>query len=393
MAKENDSISTADESGSATATLEAPQDGYAQAAEAEDVKDVFERVFGEKSEDSEDGKGRQDSTPSRQRRRAEEEERESLSTLDDAELDDTGEGYQDDADGDTGETPQDDVETDETAGETEKPEDENADGFTLNPLLMQAAKRSGLDDSEIQEFVKTDPNLAVKTFTRLAQSFNNLSAQFAQLGQQHLSQTGESTLVPTGVKTPPPSGNGHDAQMDFLRELYGEERLREFSDRYDEQFVDTVLKPLVRPIEALHQQSQSNQRDQVVGHIRQFFNGLTDDFHGLYGKQGEQLSDEQRGNREKLAMLADQIRTGASLQRIDMTVPEALRQANQMFAMEHISALERKRLTKAVQKRSQQRTHKPSHSDRVNSKGASAPRSTQSAIEAYAKKAREIGFI
>lgn len=122
--------------------------------------------------------------------------------------------------------------------------------------------------------------------------------------------------------------------------------------------------------------------------IGDFFGNLPGEFSELYGA-GNQVSEAQMEARLSLARLADQQRRGAASVGLHLSVKEGLENANLQFASQHLSALERKKITAQVAKRSGQITQRPSQRSRPSASGG---RSIAAAQEAYEKRAAELGL-
>jgi len=232
--------------------------------------------------------------------------------------------------------------------------------------------------------VKSDPELAEKTFHRLLTSFNALSVEYGRLGSASSAAPGGGT-APRPPAAPAPQGDG---QADLLAELYGPDRMEELKTKYGKDFMDDIVRPMLKPVEQLQAKAQRQEMAAVATEIGTFFRGLPKEFAEMYG-QGADVSEEQFNSRAKLAQLADQIRYGAGRQGIELSVSECLERANLMFASEHIGQVERQRIKTQVQNRSRQLTQRPTQRRRPASE--SAP-SEQTAKDAYAQRAAELGL-
>jgi hypothetical protein len=271
------------------------------------------------------------------------------------------------------------------------PKEEGSDEVpTLNPLLRQAAKRGGMTDEEITELVKTNPDLAEKTFRRLLSSYNELSMRYGNLG----------IAPPAPARRPDreEGGNGDAAaeeeplppspDTDFLQELYGQNRAA-LETKYGKDFFRDVLGPLVRPVAAMHRQTLRQEQQAMVAEISGFFKGLSPEFESIYGKEGSALGEEAIQHRRDLSKWADKIRNGARTHGEEMTVGEALDRANMLYASEHLAKLERKKLIEQVRKRSGQITQPPSR----RAFSDSPKKGDEAAIDSATKAMKRLGMI
>lgn len=369
-----------------------PQDDQATETLAQnpDIQSTFKRVFGDDGAGSEDDEaapeGRTRSTRSQDRRRRREEEAEELEGLDGDEADDgiePDEGEDDDAEPEG--TPRGEDADEQSDGE------EGDDSPTLAPLLRQAAKRAGWNDEDIDELYAAHPQMAERQFQRVLSSFNDLSAQFGRLGQTIME--GEQPPAQPGQRRQPrraPQRNDQDEDDgdDLLTSLYGPDRVGALREKYGADFMDDVVKPMLEPVRQMQAQYAAAQQDQVAQEIGGFFRGLDKSFSTLYG-EGDQVSEEQIGNRQQLALMADAIHVGAAQHGVDLSVKECLERANMQFAAEHMAELTRKEITKQVKKRADRITHRPTQRRRRSS---DAERGENAAASAYRQKAAELGL-
>lgn len=322
----------------------------------------------------------------RSSRRTEEEEVEELEGLEADEIDDGAEPQDRKAEEKEG--------TDSAATKTDtddgKEDDSGeAETSTLSPVLREAAKRAGMTEEAIDALYKTTPEGANKSFSNLLRSFNDLSAEYGRMGERLMrSEQGDDAPAPRNKPSTRPQQR--DSQESSLAKLYGAERLAELKDKYGADYIEDVLPPLVNammgPVHQMQAQLEHQQSQGVADEVGKFFSGLGDEYESLYGK-GNEVTGEQIETRQKLGLMADHIRRGAQEYGFDLSVIEALQKANLMLSAEHLSTIERKKITAAVKKRSRKITQRPSQRQRQ----AHSDQSETSAIAAYTKKAADLG--
>ncbi|MFP3421859.1 hypothetical protein R0K19_21005, partial [Bacillus sp. SIMBA_161] len=148
---------------------------------------------------------------------------------------------------------------------------------------------------------------------------------------------------------------------DPVHSIFGDQA-KSLSDKYGEDFMDDVVKPmashLMGMIQPVHQDYQRRQQESVGQQVNQFFSGLPDTYQELYG--AKEVSNEQGTKRQEVAQLADQILAGAEAQNVPMSIDEALDRAVTLHAKDHLASLERQRITSQVRRRSSRLTARPS---------------------------------
>jgi len=379
-----------------TATLDGPTlDGEVP----QEVTDAFAELYeGVPAETTPKEPATVEATPATQRgKQSEEEVAEELEGLD----------------GVTGEDdPRLDIDDDPAAAEDdssksqtkEVPATEGADDApTLSPLLMQAAQRNGWPVEDANEFFEADPERAVKTFERLLEGYNNLSAEYGKLGQTGGMPPGSGLGAPPAVTPPTPSAPKptQSVARDILQDVFGKEAMSELKDKYDDAFVRDALEPMAEKF--------SKKLDEVVGplqmqvdqyeteHVRQtcfaFLDKLNPAFNEFYGKGEdiEKLDITQRSARGELFTQADQIRSGMLLHGLSPSLTECLDRAHMRVASKHMSTLERKRITQSVKKRSQSITHRPSQKKKLG-KLQTAQNADDLAAKVFNDAATEMGW-
>lgn len=358
-------------------------------AKTPEIKAAFENVFGKGS----GTEGETTPTPAKGRQRAEEtsDELEGVEGAEEADdgIGETGEEGAGADDKGTAEAEAEAARAKEKAGkEGEQAKADEGEAPTLSPVLIQAAKRAQWTDEEISEFVKANPQTAEKTFERILRSYNDLSAEYGRLGATR--QPGEEAPPKETAARPAQQRPVELAEDDYIALLYGgKEKVDALREKYGEDMFNDLIRPMIAPVREMHVESQRQQTQAVANEISEFFSSLPKEFSALYG-EGGQVSQDQFGNRGQLAQLADQIGGGAAGQGIRLSVGECLQRANLMFASEHLSELERKRITERVQKRSERLTQRPSK--RAARTAAGGEPSDEAAAAAYTQHAAELGF-
>lgn len=388
------------EDASSTLTDQAVEEsGVATAEVTPEIERKFNEVFGSGGDDKRaskarpDGAGKPRPTGKSDLIRRKQEEAESLSSLDDAEDEDLREGDiskddQDEQDDDE------DSQEDEARGKGSKSKvgKDGSDATpTLDPVLRHAARRGGFTNDEIDQLVRENPELAERTFEKLHQSFSGLSAKYSQLAMAAQAND-ERTQQARTAKTVKPVESASEGE-DLLKAIYGEQ-LPGFTEKWGEDFVGEVLKPLVdnfqRPIAEMYESFQRSQREQVANEASQFFKSIDSNLTELYG--GKTPTREQIAARQELAILADRIRIGAKMQGEQLSVTEALDLACMSHAREHLGKIERKKLVEQVRRRSQGVVTRPSQRKSVPEGRRSGEKSIQTAIEAYSSRMAELGL-
>ncbi len=361
-------------------------------AQIPEIADAFDKVFGTGSASSRKAKPTKPEAPATRRKDRQEIEAEA-EEIEDLEGDEVDDGVEPEGDKETkpkdaGQKPNGQDADQGTEGKEGKDDAEGEDVPTLSPILRHAAKRAGWKDADIDKLIKTDPAMAEEMCTRLLKSFNDLSAEYGRLGAnfqqgQLPPQNGGSANKQQPSQQPP-----QQQTDDLLTQLYGE-KFQELSKKYGDDFMEDILKPLLGPVQEMYMATQKQAIKAVANEVGSFFKGLPEEFGELYGK-ADQVSDEQFEARKRLAQMADQIQYGARRQGIELSVSECLERANLMFAAEHLGSIERKRITKQVQKRSKQITQRPSQRRQPSADGGK--KGDEAAMSAYESKAAELGY-
>lgn len=256
----------------------------------------------------------------------------------------------------------------------------------LDPNLRFVAQQFGWSDEKIDKLLKADAELAQDTFSNLSDAYLNLSRQMLPQADSQVNpgtQPGSTTAQPQATTSP-------------LDTLLSPKALAEFAEANGEEIVEKFLKPFAQERQALKQEVQElkgfveiQQRRAVATEATTVLEKLSGQFADLYGKDTLQLSDPQKQARTNLAGIADQLRAGAKMQGRELSVTEALNRAHLIVSAGNRQQAVRKQVTEQVQRRSKQITAKPTQRRNPATAGG---RSDATAIEAYNRKAAELGL-
>lgn len=284
------------------------------------------------------------------------------------------------------------------------------DAPTLSPLLMQAAMRNGWPKEDAEEFFQADPERAVKTFDRLLENYNNLSAEYGKLGMggamppvapNHGMLPGMPPQPQPLAQPPQPPAPTQSVAREVLQEVFGKEGLEELKDKYDEDFVNDALKPMAKKfadkldevVAPLQQQVDQYEADQVRQQCFGFLDNLDPAFNEFYG-EGQDINKLEMGQqtaRAELFQEADHIRAGMQLHGLQPSLTECLERAHLRVAHKHTSTIERKKITQSVKKRSQGITHRPSQRKKLG-KTRTAESAEAAAAKVFNDAATEMGW-
>lgn len=237
-------------------------------------------------------------------------------------------------------------------GEQEQP---NANATpTLPAAQVRSLKAFGWSDDEIAEAIGT-PHFA-KTVERIHATRAKSTQQWADLGRAKRDSEQENA---GGTEQGAGQTSGRiDAAA--LKEKYGS---------------DELIDELVGPINAAYDRMEAMLPDIQAGQVAmndanfaaakasvdQFFKA--DDmkaYSSAYGAESASLTNDQRGNRERLLEMADYIRVGSDIQGHEMTIHEAMGYAHEVVGSSFKAEAVRKDLSKSVKQRSASITLRPS---------------------------------
>lgn len=261
---------------------------------------------------------------------------------------------------------------------------------TLPAYLRHAAKRAGWDDDDIKGLYEQNPDLAIRSFSKLHDSFSDMASRYGQIGQMSAMQQGQPVASPQHPVPQAPPPTQADPLQAFLQQRYGD-KLGTFNERFGEGFVDDILKPLAEPVSRMESEYQSQHQAAVGQEVQAFFKQMPTDYDDLYGK-GAQVTDEQSLARQEVFQLADWIRAGAQQSSgVQLSVGDALDYAVTKHSAPHMALIERQRLTASIKKRSSKITSRPTQRKSAP-EAADQPKGIESAMAAYTQRAGELGF-
>jgi hypothetical protein len=380
----------------ARATAET-QAGRAESLVTPEIQAEFDRVFG--SDAAEPDSGRNGGSRSRAR---EQEQAEELGGMEGAGEED---GVQDDQEeGGEGEEPKAQDE-DGKPGEDGEEEDgrsaaaqgsEKASGSQLSPELRDAARIAGWPDADIDALVGSNPELAAKTFQRFADQARDVTTRLMELGRTQVGDQEQPGSQRQSAAPPAKRQTGDHA--DLLQQVYGES-LPELAEKFGEDFIDAIVRPLVTaseqrleqalgPMNDIQARFAQQEQERIAEEIGGFFKSLPEEYADLYGKgRHDQVKPEQYEARHSIALMADQILAGAQMQGIQMSLGESLRRAHAVHASDFTAQLERKRLLAQVQRRNRSITQRP----RSRNANVGRPeKSIEAGMRAYEERAAEL---
>lgn len=260
--------------------------------------------------------------------------------------------------------------------------DEGTDDVTIDPEYIALAKENGWEEEHVLKLYESDPDLANKTFSKLAETYDSLTQQLAQLGT---SPTVNPTATPNAGQAEPANDiltqlENRLGNLDKVRETHGDDIVDDFL---------SPMKDVVATVRALQHQAEQQAQEGIIREINGQFDTLSQNYGEFYGKGDNQLSDDQEENRRKVLTLAADIRSGATLRGIDLTIEDAMKRAHRSITSELRNKQAQKEIIETIKKRSKSVGTQPTKS---NAKLDAAPKSIEKAQEAFESKAEEIGF-
>lgn len=267
------------------------------------------------------------------------------STPDEGEESESKEEVKEDEQADeTESTPEEDAE--KSAEESAAKDDESDEGVSISDALTRAAIHQGWSQEEIDEFVEASPELAEKTFGKIYESTNKISAEFAKLGRK-------ATQPDAKADKSVDAGDKSEIDLDELKEQFGED--------------SAIVKTMEAILKLVPKEQPKNEPLQPDDGLRQTVNQffIADamkpytDFYGV-GNDRDALTLKQARNRHEVLQMADDIIMGAQAQGRAMDVAEALERAHLYMTDAVRSEVIRKDITSKITKRSKGVSLKPS---------------------------------
>lgn len=254
-----------------------------------------------------------------------------------------------------------DMESDDT--ETSKDNEAGVDTPTLSDALRRSAIHQNWTPEEIDEFMKIDPEKAIKTFEKIHESNNRLTTEFSKLGQAALKAQQDADRVT-------PDTNQSD---DVTKIIAGLEKEHSGDPLYED-----VVKPLAQALKTVQSQQvvqhtssptvedRNRDRDGLVQQVNEFFSQETlRDYDGYYGTPGHPKTNDQLRSYNQVLQLADQIIAGSILQEKEISVPQALEKAHLVIAEPFRQTATQNALKLSVKKRGKGVQLKPNSSTAI----------------------------
>lgn len=257
----------------------------------------------------------------------------------------------------------------------------------FDPNLVRVAKElGGWKQVDIDEFIATNPVLARVTFSNMAAGYNALSLQYAQASRSGVAHPALAQQPPQAVAT--------QQSMSALDELLAKpERLAALSEIAGKELTDAFIKPMLDERKQMVEDRAfiaGLRRDAVIREINDSFTQIAKDgFEEFYGKNGE-VTKDQNDNRFRVGQLADQVRAGAQMQGVNMSINEALRRAHLIVTADQTKQQARREVVQQVKKRSTQITARPT-ARKATAKSDSTSKSDAQALAVVEKFWDEMG--
>ena len=274
---------------------------------------------------------------------------------------------------------------------------------TLDPVLRKVAQRAKWTDEQLREALDLNPEATTNTLKTLHGSFNDLSARFASFANppqnQGYQQPPETYQQPQyqqpqrqPVQPSPASGGGKQV----LEQLFGKDYEAKLAVNYGDTFIEDVINPLlgtvIEPVMRMQQEVERQRVLAVADEVNKTFGELSKQLPDVYGDPSKnRLTQEQDAFRQQVLVYADQIRSGATMQGVPMSVSEAIENAHLAVASQHLQRIEREKLTQQVTDRSRRITARPTQRGFTGA-GKGMVKSREAAIAAFEQKAAEMGL-
>lgn len=266
------------------------------------------------------------------------------------------------------ETPTEDADDDPSSSEDKESDDtessEDSEAGDETPTLSDALRRSAIHQEwtqeEIDEFMKADPEKAIKTFEKIHESNNRLTTEFSKLGQAALKVQHDADQSTTNTHqqddvTKIIAGLGKEHDGDPLYEDFVKPLAQALKASQSQQVVQHVASPTV--------ETRNRDRDGLVQQVNEFFSQETlRDYDEYYGTPGHPKTNDQLGSYNQVLQLADQIVAGSILQQNELSVPEALDKAHLVIAEPFRQTATQNALKVSVKKREKGVQLKPNSS-------------------------------
>lgn len=247
---------------------------------------------------------------------------------------------------------------------------------TFDPTLKQIAKElGGWSESDVEEFVASNPTLARITFQKIAESYNNVSLQYAQAARNGVPQLAHQPQQQQNATT--------QKQTATLESLYND--LTNFQEVAGSEMVERFIKPLksevIEPLREVLGFVAERKAEAIRDEVTKGFAAISKGgFEKVYGDPAD-LTEAQRSNRQKVAEMADTIHVGARNRQVPMSYTEAIRRSHLIVSAGRMEQAARNDIRKQIKQRSTQIISRPS--SRINQVPAKGDRAAASAVESF----------
>uniref|UniRef100_A0A6M3KVZ9 Uncharacterized protein n=1 Tax=viral metagenome TaxID=1070528 RepID=A0A6M3KVZ9_9ZZZZ len=245
--------------------------------------------------------------------------------------------------------------------------------YDIEDNLYRAAIHQGWDDNQIQEFMRLDPDRARATFSKIYETNNNLSKNWADMGRVKLAQENQQqdTQQTKPQQKPKEKIEFKEVNIAELKKQYDNDPVIDLVDQQQKQ--NKVLFDMVNDLhdkistrqEYVPQTQQAGTEAAAVAmQIDSFFKQDDMKMFGDFYGSGDKLTPGNQANRIAMFELADQIRAGRALQGLDTSVEEALLQAHLLVTEPVREKMVRQGIVSKLQKRSKGLSLKPGSAGR-----------------------------
>lgn len=263
-------------------------------------------------------------------------------------------------------TEEEEEEEEEQAGEEEEEEEstseeeateEKTEVDGLPEAYIRAAVHQGWDEKEVKDFFEASPEVALRTFAKIHESTNKLSAEFARLGRVEPTKETPAKTATEANKT-----TEEDGTLAALKEEYGEDSImvKAFATMQDKLAEATKVQ--------VKEEVAPEPDSAVQATVDKFF---TDPalkpyakFYGE-GKNADTLTVGQMNNRWSMLEMADRIIAGSEKQGREVSPEDAMEMAHLSVSEKHRTEALRTELKSKVKKRAKGVTLKPAKGKKV----------------------------
>lgn len=288
---------------------------------------------------------------------------------------DDGDGDEGDDDSDDDPSPEDDDEKDDAdkdeSDDTDGDNDEADDSDEVDPQLTdayyRAAVHAGYEEQEIVDFMKANPELAIKTFAKMHDQMNSVSNEYANIGRYKKEQANKAT-----PDKPDDKPGFQKIDLEKLRTDDPDNPLIDVMEQMQNQSEALFDELAKRPTEtnsqlATDQQKLEDDKTAILGQkIDSFFKAPNmKQYAGTYGVLVKGATDwtglmpSEKMNRVAVIEQVQELISGAKVLGKDMDVEDALDRAHLLVTQPIREKMIRKDIMDKVKKRSKSMTLKP----------------------------------